>query len=67
MINWEGFVRKLSMSYLGTTTARAGDTEEDHGTVSRIFDVLLATQNEDLPNTLVECCRYSKLFGFWFH
>jgi hypothetical protein len=55
------------MSYLGATPACAGDTEEDHKTVSRIFDVLLATQAEDLPNTAVDWCSYSKLFGFCCH
>lgn len=49
------------MSYLGATPACAGDTEEDHKTVSRIFDVLLTTQAEDLPNTAVGWCSYSKL------
>jgi len=66
MINWEGSGRKMSMSYLGTTPACAGDTEENQETVSRIFDVLLASTTEDLPNTAVDCCSYSKLFGLWF-
>jgi hypothetical protein len=64
MINWEGSGRNLSMSYLGTTPACAGDTEDDQGTVSRIFDVLLASTTEDLSNTAVGCCSYSKLFDF---
>ena len=66
MINWEGSGRKLSLSYLGTTPACAGDVEEDQDTVSRIIDVLLARKTEDLPNIAVDCCSYSKLFGFWF-
>jgi hypothetical protein len=51
---------------LGTATACVGDTEGNHKTVSRIFNGLLATQTEDLPNRVVECCGYSKLFGLWF-
>jgi hypothetical protein len=66
MINWEGSGGKLSMSYLGTTPACAGETGEDKETVNRTFDVLLASKTEDLPNTAEDCCSYSKLFGFWF-
>ena len=54
------------MIYLGTTPECAGDSEEDQETVSRIFYVLLASKTEDLPNKAVDCCSYSKLFGFWF-
>jgi hypothetical protein len=36
------------------------------GNLSRIFDVLLASKTADLPNTTVDCCSYSKLFGFLF-
>jgi hypothetical protein len=63
MINWELSGRKLSIYYLGTTPACAGDTEEDQETLSRIFDVLLASKTEDLPNTTVDCCSYSMLFS----
>lgn len=54
------------MSYLGTIPECAGDSEEDQETVSRIFCVLLASKTEDLPNTAIDFCSYSKLFDFWF-
>jgi len=64
MINWEGSGRKLSMSYLGTTPACAGETGEDKETVNRTFDVLLASKTEDLPNTS-EALKLQPTFSVW--